>query len=323
MKILFQMLVFYFCLCGLPLRAAQNNSLQALKSASQTKFKPDSSAAVASNTVMLQMDDITHVQFVGMPASDTTSSGGAMMYSADAGLIGLFAQIMAHAAIEQGIQNSAAVKIQLQADKVLEPYLSTIATISPELLKLRCQSQCKKETISIFIDPNSPSDSAKDILISHPIFMMTQDRKSLILRNILILKSTLSQTELSKKQKTKLVLYQNVVEVVSDPIDDDSTPSNTLDDGKLVDMAGDMFTLSIDLATADLLHELTNLEDTDRTFKYKIGSSISYERGRLLKSEDKRLSIRTLRGWIESIPNMKVRKSNFSSSTANNTSSGS
>lgn len=293
---------------------AESTSLQSLQHASQTKYKADGTDFSFRIPVKFEIDTNSHVKFVGMQASNSaTGRPGAVLYSGDAGIAGLLAQIMVHAAIENSVQNSAEAKAQQQADEVLEPYQTMIDSISGSLIVQSCLDLCNEETKGFISFPNAdegPSATPEMTLESHPLFLLTQDRRNIVLRNILILRSVKATSLRTSRRSSKSnppaqkpnVIYQNVIEIVSNSCERDTSDTCWLEAPTIGNLSGSLFSISMDLGVKDILRRYSNSEETDRTFKYKFGGASSYERGKLLSAESGRLTLRTLRGWIKSVP---------------------
>ncbi|MCO1332815.1 hypothetical protein MO867_00555 [Microbulbifer sp. OS29] len=93
--------------------------------------------------------------------------------------------------------------------------------------------------------------------------------------------------------------YQNLIEVVSSPVFEDK--SNTISATALNELSIKLFIDSL-VAMKTELSGKHKLENKEKTLSFYSGGKKVYERGRILSESCGRMSFRTLRGWVKSVP---------------------
>lgn len=209
-----------------------------------------------------------------------------MLYSGDAGLVGMLAQVATHAAISNNAQNARVSSQQQQANKVLEPLSEILNATNTELL------QFDAETVQWLKDEDA---SGFGVLISKPIFFLSQDGKSLSLKHVVSLPAT---AQVSRSKKNQFV-YSNLIEVMAEPIVAEQPIEFWQQDAgsELKSTMQSMYKTSLLLALADIRGELTQ-NSVAETFKLTHREKLRIERGNKVESECGQLVIRNLRGWL-------------------------
>jgi hypothetical protein len=254
------------------------------------KKAPPSSLLVTSFPVSLEGGQL---DVRGEYDSDDAFDHNAIMYSGDAGLVGMLAQVATHAAISNNAQNARLSEQQLQSNKVLEPLSDILKTMTTELLHFNAEDISWEAEFS-------GSDAPP--LISKPIFFMSQDARVLSLKHIVSLKST---DKVSRTKKAQLI-YSNLIEVLAAPVDVEAPLEYWLsDDGQQFKIAiKSLYKQSLQLALSDIKGELQQ-QSTAETFKFQLQNKLRFERGNRLIVGCNQLVIRNLRGWILVLPAME------------------
>ncbi len=199
--------------------------------------------------------------------------------------------VLAHFFTAESIKNSQKQSLQDEADKVLNPYNEDIENFSNTALLETSLSKVKVRNL-VHID----GTTTEWIMESTPVFFMSQDESTLRLNNFLKVYSESTKDE---------PIYTNLIEIVSLPFDRDSRDYWNQEVGgelKLFSVSSDLFADSIDIAIFDLENVMVNDDSQEQTIKYYLAGSEQYERGTLISESCQRLTIRTLRGWIKSVP---------------------
>jgi hypothetical protein len=156
-------------------------------------------------------------------------------------------------------------------------------------------------------DAGSAQDGA--VLESVPVYFMTQDQNTIILKNAVKMYSSAGESD---------VIYENLIEThysIAGKIPAEKVWAR--DGGKhLIDKSIELFSESIDLAVDDVAGRLASIDDKNRTLQYLRGQKKVYQRGKRLRQSCDRMLIRTLRGWLKSVPRAVVTEAECKSVSA-------
>lgn len=229
------------------------------------------------------------VVFKGVASMDDVGKPGAMLYPAP-GAAGLIAAIVTHAVIASSVRDHEKSEIEKAADKVLEPFESSLATFTQRDLLLGAAP------LSRHGEPRWLAGSEKAegwVVASKPVFSMTQDRAALILENDVTL------TPPSGKP-----VYANRVRVVSAvQLRDDLAAHWAADEAKALKTESiRLLAASVDIALDDAGSPRAADTKAQRTVRYPEGGKQVFERAEVIKEECDRLLLRNLRGWLVSVP---------------------
>jgi len=236
---------------------------------------------------------------------------GAMMYPAP-NPVGLLAAILTHSLISTSARESQKNQMQLEADKVLQPFETVLGTFTNRRLMeegLRKMTTGEPRRVVAPVEPVG----ADWLIESAPVFSMTQDRSALVLDNAVRIFAPGSSK----------VAYAQTVRVVSSPLAPSSLPSGSAasapaeaasapevtpmwlesDGRRLIDSSVALFAESLDVALEQASISAVDAAAPHRTFRYPEGGSEKMERAQLVSERCGRTLIRTLRGWLMSIPN--------------------
>ncbi len=251
-----------------------------------TYLSSDTLPGTHALTVSLPMDK--NIDLRGIYNGNNTIQQNAVFYAADAGLVGLFAQIITHAAINANLQDLKLAKQQQQANGILLPLESIMRQLKQASLiheSIRYQFQLNDQ-----LENNAP-------LMSYPIFYMSQDKKTISIKHLV---------KVHNKNQKKLI-YENLIEIITSPIiSDDPIGSFSHDNGKLLkEILLGLYKDSLDLAVSDYSGELVSSKNNQKTHKFYHGINKRVERGTTIESRCNSHIIRNLRGWIISYPDKK------------------
>ncbi len=254
----------------------------------------------ATWSLRLPKDD--KVTYRGLVSFDDAGVGaGGMVYPAPSAL-GFLAAVFTHGAIVESQKQSQKNKLQEQADKVLAPYDSILKDFSHKELMHRALEKTTTAGNKKLVDSTDKAGTDWSIA-SIPIFSMTQDRSAIVLENAIAL----------YPPNVTVPAYQNAVKVVSQPKGGAETDFWSANGGsKLKEESAGLLAHSLDIAIV----EATNAPGKDsaqKTFRYLEGSAEKMERAQLISEHCNRVVIKTLRGWLMSVP---ARPSSDSPGTA-------
>lgn len=235
------------------------------------------------------------LEFHGYPDFDRKNEAGAMLYPGGTPEL-FFVAVLTHATIQSSANDSRIQAIQNEADQILVPYLNTINGISAqkEMAGVVQELDQRWSHVSVVMS-GVPQGDKVWLLTLEPVFYLLPDQRSILLRNVV---------KLSMLDSPDHVVYQNLVEVLSDVVHADSPETfwkhNQGD--ALTSTVRELISYSIDLAAMDIRNEFADEVAQQKTYSFMQGGTKTYQRGNLLMSACKRSTIRTLRGWIKSFP---------------------
>jgi hypothetical protein len=214
-----------------------------------------------------------------------------MLYPGMFGVVGFLAAVATHGVIVEASKNSEKAKLQEAADKVLEPYKDVLGGFSNRELMQRGIAKLSMAGPKRLIEPADAGEGW--VVESAPVFTMTQDQSALVLENAI---------SIYPANAPGSIRYQNIVKVVSSASTVPQPPWGA-DQGKLLkEESAALFAHSINV----MLHELAKAPSAEaqvhKTFRYAEGSTQKIERAQLVGELCDRAVIKTLRGWLMSIP---------------------
>lgn len=264
------------------------------KAVNYTKYVAENSNLPDIQKFVIKVQE-AEIPFHGYPNFDKQNSSGAMMYPGGTPEL-FFVAVLTHAAIQSSVDQDQVDKIQVEADKVLEPYNAIVHGIqSSQYVDAAIESLNEKlgaQTIAVF-DPAATDQIW--VLSSEPILYLLPDEKSILIRNVV---------KLTGNNNPSDVIYQNLVEVLSDSFEGDDVRSywNRENGIELQRVVQQLFTDSVELAIQDIGKQFANSGQKEKTFSFLQAGIRTYQRGTLLANSCNRTAIRTLRGWIKSFP---------------------
>jgi hypothetical protein len=233
--------------------------------------------------------------FNGEYRDSETQHGYQMLYPAP-NFVGFLAGVATHAAL-QSAQNNAHLEAQRKAsDEVLAPYRQVLDKIRVQEVfssALRMsESGAGVEVTAVSKDAAMPEVA----LAAHAI--MAQSRRALIVDLVAKIKDT-SAAENSAEYVHKVRVISDAIEVSDDSVDD----YWLADDGRrLKQTVSSLLARAIDLFDADATRHLQTPGQKQITARYQFGNEQRRERAILLEQSCSRQTLRTLRGWVLSVP---------------------
>ncbi|WP_066959905.1 hypothetical protein [Microbulbifer sp. Q7] len=236
--------------------------------------------------LLVKLEGDAPLEFYGEVDLDNVNADhGSMMYVANTP--GVFAaSILAHAVIAGSANDSQKAKAQEEANQVLLPYAAVIELMTEAGL---VESALRDTSFAAykFMPWTETADSSLSVVVK-PVFLMSQDQRTLTLKNAVTLIANGNE---------QAPAYQNLIEVVS--IADGS--GEILSHDAVAATTADLFTTSL-LILEDELQGSHAGKSEQKTLSYIHGGHKKFERGVVLSEQCDRMTFRSLRGWIKSVP---------------------
>ena len=235
------------------------------------------------------------VSFAALANEDTVAGQpGFMMYAGPlpAALVG----VVAHGAIESQKQARERKRKNTLSDLVLAPYQSSLSHFTSAELMRRALDGLTTHGDKALIRHGERAGLGWLIECS-PQFFMTQDARSLVLQNSIVIHSP---------DAASPATFKNVVEVVAPPrapVGKDSENTWMVQDGALLAAVSvDLLRESVNLALSELHGDFAGHSAAYHTVRYPRGGAERMERAQILRESSERVVLKTLRGWIMSVP---------------------
>lgn len=214
-------------------------------------------------------------------------AGMQMLYPGYAGVAGLLAGILTHAALNSGTQSAERKREQDNADKVLEPYAATLKAWPAQDLWSATQAALGPELVQAWEQATPPQGL---LIETAPVFTMAQDE------GVLILDSAVRLTPAGGTPS------EHMVRVVSSPHDASDARKHWSDDdaARLKATAAQMLADAIRIALAPM--PTAEVLPPTRTHRYLQGNVERAERAQQIGGDCARALLRTLRGGLLSVP---------------------
>ena len=236
------------------------------------------------------------VEFHGVVNFDAAGGSATPFLYPAPNAVGLVAAVIAHAVVAGVAASRQKDRIVAQADLVLTPYRPTLGSLTnAELMEHALQLTHFGERKQVLdIAAQAPDGWTVE---SAPKFSMTQDQRGLVLD---------TPIAIFTPDNPKKARYQSVVRVVSQPAEDDDRLAHwTANSGEhLKEETAALFSQALEVALRDAQRGDAGHDAAApyQTFRYWLGGAEKMERAQLVDADCNRLLIRTLRGWLMSVP---------------------
>lgn len=232
------------------------------------------------------------VFFKGVVDVNTAGAGSTQMLYPAPNALGFLAAVFTHGAIVEAQKKSEKDRLQDEANKVLGPYEPILKDYSHKELMERALAKTavgSGKKLVAFSDKPSADWSIESV----PIFSMTQDQSAIVLESAISVYPPNATTP----------AYQNAVRVISQTKDStDFSKFWTANGGeKLKEESASLLAHSLDIAIAEAANP-PGKDNVQKTFRYSEGNVEKMERAELISEQCDRAVIKTLRGWLMSIP---------------------
>lgn len=233
------------------------------------------------------------VPFRGLANLDGAGMGTASMLYPAPNAGGLIVAVITHGLISESSRNSQKDKLQEEADKVLSPYQGVLAAYAPRELITRALARIRVGGAKNLLE-GAGKPAAAWLIETAPVFAMTQDQAALILETPVAIYPPGADAP----------AYRNIVKVVSAAArtEDFAAYWGGSNGERLKDETARLLAHSVDMALDDAERSADAGTAPQRTFRYLQGKSEKFERARLVAEGCDRVVIRTLRGWLMSVP---------------------
>lgn len=230
----------------------------------------------------------------GLASMDTVGSQGTgMMYPAP-NVAGFLAAIITHGVVVGSQKDRQKQALQDKADMVLEPYRPMLKDYKhAELMQAALDKTPWGGAKTLAGRPQAHGTGWA--VESQPFFSMTQDQRALVLDNVV---SVYAPGEMTKP------LYQATVRVVSQPrmAPDMQRYWSDGTGAALKAESASLLAHSLALALQEPAAPKAGDAPAFRTVRYREGEAERMERAQVLSQACQRQVIRTLRGWLMSVP---------------------
>ena len=300
------------CLC--PVAHAQQPS-DATTPAAASSAAPAPIAAVAAPAAVeasrrwaLRLPAEEKVAFRGVVNHDTAGlAAHGMLYGP--GVAGALVGLVVHGLVNSSLKDGQKRRMQEEADATLLPFAPVLSSFTHQRLMGSGLARLDLSGRARLVGAVDVA-SAEWTIESAPVFAMTADRRALVLDNLVRVFAPGSAVP----------TYVHTLRVVSAPIDKPASDAPEAasawmaDDGRvLIDTSVGLFAESLDLVIAESLRappppagpgvepEAPPMS-AYRSFRYALGADEKVERALPVRQRCDRAVIRTLRGWLMSIP---------------------
>ena len=259
---------------------------------------PPPAEAAAPPRYRFRLPDDT-VAFHGVVSFDDAGLGaGQILYAG--GPVGLLAGVVTHALISNARRDRQREEIKATADLVLEPYADAVAHFRQQDF-LERSFAVMTTTGDKLIEPGGAVSGDAWLVEYAPVFLMNQDRRALVLDNVVSIRRAAAPGEAG---------YRNTIRVVSlpRPADDVDAYWGFDHSANLQAESARLLALSFDVALAEARRtpSPSGSAPIQRTLRYRLGADERMERAELLVQSCERVVMRTLRGWVLSVPAAKA-----------------
>ena len=179
---------------------------------------------------------------------------------------------------------------------VLAPYLPSLSHVTnSELLGRALEGLATHGEKALIKYSEQPGPGW--LIECSPKFFMTQDARALVLQNFIVIHSP---------DAASAATFKNTVEVVGPArhsVGADSDDTWVVDGGAALEVvSADLLRESLSLAISDVRGDFAALGGAYRTVRYRRGGAEKMERAQILREGPQQLILKTLHGWIMSVP---------------------
>ncbi|WP_148289652.1 hypothetical protein [Ideonella sp. B508-1] len=248
--------------------------------------------------IHFQLIDAAPVAFHGLAESADPGQSGAGMPYPVVGIVGLLTAIATHAVLVKTSESHERSKQENAAEAVLDPFRAGLTDVSLRtLLNSPATSGPVQRAFEILPDAEVTSPAWR--LELSPTFLMSKDQRVLILEA-----QVKAQRQPDREGSSP---YANVIRVISAPREDIATDTTATPEQvrHLIDDSSALLVQALEMLSRSLRdaeHPAQGARLEERTVRYKEGVKQRFERGVVLAESCDRVELRTLRGWLMSVP---------------------
>lgn len=230
------------------------------------------------------------IPFYGVLKTAPGDSGHSMMYSGDAGVGGLFAQILVQAAMANEAQNTKLSNAQKASNLVLESYSELIEQVTYERLVQASALVTTVPSISIRWSEEVVGGTDELFVEFTPVFYLSQDEKTILIEN---------HGKAFYGNSPDEIVFENSVTIVTSPVEVNAgvNPWLQKEGEKFFSTIDKLYQSSFDLLLRDM-YKLIQTSAKQSTHKYYIGHEKHYVRGSVIEETCASKMLRDLKGNI-------------------------
>jgi len=247
-----------------------------------------------SMTFTLKLPAQQKVMFRGAVSFDDAGvQGGQMLYPAP-NAAGLLVAILTHGAVVESAKNSQRIKMQEEADKVLDAYKADLGDFDHGQLMQRGLAQQALMGHHRHVEAGG-ADEGEWIIESTPVFVLGQDQNALVLENTVVVRAREEPQKLRREAVVKVVWNTH----------EQAEPSGYWGAGqaaRLKEASALLFAHSLGLVLEHMVKQPSQADAPQKTYRYLEGKRERMERGSLVRAYCDRVVIKNLRGGLMSIP---------------------
>jgi hypothetical protein len=246
---------------------------------------------------MLELPNDGPVVYHGVYSLDEAGTGkGGMLYPAPSAA-GLVAAIVTHALIINSVKNEQKNQLQLNADQVLSNYQEALNHFKYGELIQRTVERLSITPAAEHVKAQGYSER-RMIIESAPTFMLTQDQKTIIINDNVVIRIP---------GQTPEVAHKSMIRVISAAENSaDSSSFWTGNQGENIKgISSQLHAQSIDIALQTFAAGKSAESKPFQTVRYKEGLSDKVERAQVIHKDCDRMLIKNLRGVFISAPVVK------------------
>jgi hypothetical protein len=262
-------------------------------------IKPDKSDDIILQKWALRLPNEPKVVFQGVVNNDNAGGGaGAMLYPAPTAGVAL-AALITHGLMNNAIRKREMSRLQLEANKILEPYLGAIGEFRYDDLYERTTSQKRRiGAVRVAIAGEAPGDDW--LFVIEPIFSMAQDQRALQLDSSVVVYAPNSPAAPA---------LQTAIRVVSKPVQGE-TPSQFWAEAagqQIKNSAAELLAIALEMVSQQIsavspAEENESLALGQKTVRYQFGGNERIERAEVMRLNCNRAVLKTLRGGLMWVP---------------------
>jgi hypothetical protein len=234
------------------------------------------------------------VLYHGLANYDDAGMGSSAMLYPAPNIGGFLAAILTHGVLIESAKTGQKDALQASADKVLLPYKDVLGKFNYRDLMERSLARTSVGSSGKLVDASGEPGSGARVEIA-PGFSLTQDQTAIVLDSAIVI---------AKPGTTPDTAYRNTIRVVSSSVSTgDPVAFWTANGGaKLKEESARLVAEALDLAFNDASAGSEKDSAPYRTVRYRQGSTEKMERAQVLIDRCGRLAMRTLRGFLMSVP---------------------
>jgi hypothetical protein len=232
------------------------------------------------------------VSFHGMANFDGAGRGAGHMVYPGFSVLTAVAALAVHSAVNETAKDAQKERIQKAADKVLEPFQPVLDAMTQRDLMQRALQTLVPLHVTELVDADAVPASGGWI-DSASVFSMTRDQRALVLDQAVVLYRP-GNTEPA---------YQNTVRVVSRPLQG-SDPVEDWNANGGEKIRAESAALMAEAVRVALSESVRRADDgtPEKSYRYPEGGTEKIERAQLVLESCDRRVLKSLRGWLLSVP---------------------